>query len=59
MSHRIIAPLLGIAFGVYIMIKNSSKNLMSSILAIIVICICFSSLGLYSFFFYLGKIMGG
>jgi len=51
--------LLGMAFGVYIMIKNSSKNLMNSILAIIVVCICISSLGLYLFYLFLGKVMGG
>ncbi|MEH6943785.1 hypothetical protein [Bacillus sp. JJ722] len=55
-------PLLfiaGIVFGAFV-VKNFRKNSsFDTILAIVIISLCGSSLGVYGFFFYLGKLMGG
>lgn len=51
--------LLGVAYGVYIILKNNSKNPIYYFLSIIVICLCVPSLGYYSFIYYLVRAMGG
>lgn len=49
---------LGIIFGVFIIKKFKNNSSWNMILSIIVICLCMSSLGFYSFIFYLGKTLG-
>lgn len=49
---------LGIIFGVFIIKKFKNNSPWNMILSIIVICLCMSSLGFYSFIFYLGKTLG-
>lgn len=51
--------LVGIIFGLFIIRKFKKRdNLFNTFLGIIIICLCTSSLGFYSFIFYLAKALG-